>query len=317
MYHPQAIQHKVVKRARHIVASDMSYKTTCALNAATCSIGSELLSYGSSIGSRKCLMVTVRRLMMQCVGFLPLLQRVTSTLWVGPSRTRATILALSQLCPDHVGRIRGDPLFPLLNVLPPPPLSPPRVTPLPHVSTPPFLYNHSTACPSRLPINIIINCLSDVYTYNCDMGDRERHPMETTKGLIPEKGPTATQALTVATMFPFGGLLLTLAVLTLTGSVIGLVVLAPVFLLFSPVLVPAALLMALAVAGFLASGAFGLTGLSSLGYTLKQARGVVQRAPEQIDYGKRRMAEAARQMGQKTKDVGQAVQSRAEEAKRT
>lgn len=141
--------------------------------------------------------------------------------------------------------------------------------------------------------------------------------MEAAKDLIPEKGPTATQALTVAIMFPLGGLLLTLAGLTLTGSVIGLVVLAPVFLLFSPVLVPAALLMALAVAGFLASGAFGLTGLSSLGYTLKQARGVVQRAPEQIDYGKRRMAEAAGQMGQKTKDVGQAVQSRAEEAKRT
>ncbi|CAL9078566.1 unnamed protein product [Musa textilis] len=149
------------------------------------------------------------------------------------------------------------------------------------------------------------------------MGDRERHPMEAAKVLIPEKGPTATQALTVAIMFPLGGLLLTVAGLTLTGSVIGLVVLAPVFLLSSPVLVPAALLMALAVAGFLASGAFGLTGLSSLGYTLKQARGVVQRAPEQIDYGKRRMAEAAGQMGQKTKDVGQAVQSRAEEAKRT
>ncbi|URD90808.1 hypothetical protein MUK42_26661 [Musa troglodytarum] len=141
--------------------------------------------------------------------------------------------------------------------------------------------------------------------------------MEAAKVLIPEKGPTATQALTVAIMFPLGGLLLTVAGLTLTGSVIGLVVLAPVFLLFSPVLVPAALLMALAVAGFLASGAFGLTGLSSLGYTLKQAMGVVQRAPEQIDYGKRRMAEAAGQMGQKTKDVGQAVQSRAEEAKRT
>ncbi|CAL9042129.1 unnamed protein product [Musa banksii] len=149
------------------------------------------------------------------------------------------------------------------------------------------------------------------------MADRERHPMEAAKDLIPEKGPTATQALTVAIMFPLGGLLLTLAGLTLTGSVIGLVVLAPVFLLCSPVLVPAALLMALAVTGFLASGAFGLTGLSSLGYTLKQARGVVQRAPEQIDYGKRRMAEAAGQMGQKTKDVGQAVQSRAEEAKRT
>lgn len=146
------------------------------------------------------------------------------------------------------------------------------------------------------------------------MGDRdragERQPTESARGLLPDKGPTASQALTVATMFPLGGLLLTLAGLTLTGSVIGLAVLAPVFLLFSPVLVPAALLMALAVAGFLASGAFGLTGLSSLGYTVKQARGVVQRAPEQIDYAKRRMAEAAGQ-------VGQAVQSRAEEAKRT
>ncbi|RRT41767.1 hypothetical protein B296_00046788 [Ensete ventricosum] len=54
LYHPQAIQHKVIKRARHIVPSDVSYKTTCALNAATFSVGSELPSYGSSIGSRKC-----------------------------------------------------------------------------------------------------------------------------------------------------------------------------------------------------------------------------------------------------------------------
>lgn len=153
------------------------------------------------------------------------------------------------------------------------------------------------------------------------MGDRDRaverhHQMESTKGLIQDKAASGSQAVTVAAMFPLGGLLLTLAGLTLTGSVIGLVVLAPLFLLFSPVLVPAALLLALAVAGFLASGALGLTGLSSLGYTLRQVRAAIERAPEDIDYAKRRMAEAAGQVGQKTKEVGQAVQSRAEEMKR-
>ncbi|RWW72104.1 hypothetical protein BHE74_00020117 [Ensete ventricosum] len=36
------------------MASGVSYKAICALNAATCSIGSEHPSYASNIGSRKC-----------------------------------------------------------------------------------------------------------------------------------------------------------------------------------------------------------------------------------------------------------------------
>ncbi|RRT56190.1 hypothetical protein B296_00029842 [Ensete ventricosum] len=36
------------------MASDVPYKAICALNAATCSIGSEHPSYASNIGSRKC-----------------------------------------------------------------------------------------------------------------------------------------------------------------------------------------------------------------------------------------------------------------------
>ncbi|RWW52680.1 hypothetical protein BHE74_00040886 [Ensete ventricosum] len=53
LYHPRAITHKVVGKARHIMASDVSYKAICALNAATCSIGSEPPSYASSIESQK------------------------------------------------------------------------------------------------------------------------------------------------------------------------------------------------------------------------------------------------------------------------
>uniref|UniRef100_J3LRV2 Oleosin n=1 Tax=Oryza brachyantha TaxID=4533 RepID=J3LRV2_ORYBR len=81
---------------------------------------------------------------------------------------------------------------------------------------------------------------------------------EAVKGILPDKAPSASQALTVATLFPLGGLLLVLSGLALAASVVGLAVATPVFLLFSPVLVPAALLIGLAVAGFLTSGALGL-----------------------------------------------------------
>ncbi|RWW35694.1 hypothetical protein BHE74_00059339 [Ensete ventricosum] len=45
---------RVIEKARHIMASHMSYKAICAMNAATCSIGSEPPSYASNIGSQKC-----------------------------------------------------------------------------------------------------------------------------------------------------------------------------------------------------------------------------------------------------------------------
>lgn len=65
-------------------------------------------------------------------------------------------------------------------------------------------------------------------------------------------------------------------------------------------------------------GAFGLTGLSSLSWIVnyfKQGRTMT----EQLDYTKRRIqeraAEAAAQVGQKTKEAGQAIQSKAQEGK--
>ncbi|MBA0683427.1 hypothetical protein Goari_025087, partial [Gossypium aridum] len=79
-----------------------------------------------------------------------------------------------------------------------------------------------------------------------------------------QSGPSTTQVLTVLTLLPIGGTLLALAGLTLTGTVIGLCVATPLFVIFSPVLLPAAIAVFMAVAGFLSSGAFGLTGLSSL-----------------------------------------------------
>ena len=137
---------------------------------------------------------------------------------------------------------------------------------------------------------------------------------ETVKGILPEKAPSASQALTVATLFPLGGLLLVLSGLALAASVVGLAVATPVFLIFSPVRVPAALLIGLAVAGFLTSGALGLGGLSSLTFLANTARQAFQRTPDYVEQARRRMAEAAAHAGHKTAQAGHAIQGRADPA---
>lgn len=90
------------------------------------------------------------------------------------------------------------------------------------------------------------------------MADRGQHRTggitDSVKSILSDRGPTKTQALAVATLFPTGGILLSLSGLVLAASVVGFGLLAPIFLLFSPVLVPAALLMGFAVTGFLTSG---------------------------------------------------------------
>ncbi|KAK4735240.1 hypothetical protein R3W88_009501 [Solanum pinnatisectum] len=126
------------------------------------------------------------------------------------------------------------------------------------------------------------------------------HPTEAIKSLLPQKGPSKSQILAVVTLFPVGGALLCLAGLTLVGTVIGLAVATPVFLLFSPVLVPAALTIALAVTGFLTSGAFGITALSALSWMINYMRRMRGTAGEQMEHAKRRVQEAAGHMGQRT-----------------
>nr|AAX49391.1 OLE-3 [Coffea canephora] len=156
------------------------------------------------------------------------------------------------------------------------------------------------------------------------MADRDRSPPQQlqvhhqhlgygeggVKTLFPQTGPSAIQVLAVVTLLPVGGTLFGLAGLTLVGTLIGLALTTPLFVICSPVLVPAVVLFGLAVTGFLSSGAFGLMGLSSLSWVLNCFR---QKATEQMDDARRRMQEAAGQLGQKTKEVGERIQTKAQE----
>lgn len=126
-------------------------------------------------------------------------------------------------------------------------------------------------------------------------------------------GPSMSQVLAVLTLLPVGGTLLALAGLTLTGTVIGLTVATPVFIIFSPILVPATIAVAMAVAGFLFSGAFGLTGMSSLTYVFNRLRRATGTEQLDLDMAKRRVQDMTGYIGQKTKEVGQKIESKAHE----
>lgn len=114
-------------------------------------------------------------------------------------------------------------------------------------------------------------------------GDRKR---------ATSSGPSTTQIIVALSVLPIGGTLLFLSGLTFTGTVIGLALATPVFVIFSPVLVPAAIAIGLSMLGFLSSGAFGIVALAALSWLLNFFRSFG--VPEQV----KRVKQMAEQTGQ-------------------
>lgn len=129
-----------------------------------------------------------------------------------------------------------------------------------------------------------------------------------TQSRTGKPNPTTSQVLALATLVPFGASLLILAGLTLAATVIGLTITAPLFVIFSPILLPAALLIGLAVAGFVTSGAFGVTSLSSFAWLANYLRRT--RLLERL---KPPLQAAAETMAQRAGEVVESVESKAQE----
>ncbi|XP_061988563.1 oleosin H2-like [Rosa rugosa] len=139
------------------------------------------------------------------------------------------------------------------------------------------------------------------------------------KSLLPQHGPSASQVIAVITLVPLGGTLLLLAGLTLAGTFIGMALSTPLFVIFSPILVPAIATVGLAVAGILTSGAFGITGLSSFSWLANYLRRthLPQQAIRGVQETSGQLTQKARDLSQtvseKTQEAGQAVQGKAQE----
>ncbi|XP_057976473.1 oleosin G-like isoform X2 [Malania oleifera] len=121
---------------------------------------------------------------------------------------------------------------------------------------------------------------------------------------LHRSAPSSRQTVKFLTATTIGATLLLLSGLTLTGTVMTLIVATPAFVLFSPILVPAGIVVLVAAAGLLFSGGCGVTGMSWI-YDY-----VARKHPpgkEQLDY-------AGTTVAGKAREYGKYLQSKAREA---
>lgn len=117
--------------------------------------------------------------------------------------------------------------------------------------------------------------------------------------------------LTAATI---GITLLLLSGLILTGTVIGLIIATPLLVLFSPILVPAAIILSLAAGGFMFSGGCGVAAVAALSWIYNYVSGKYPAGSDTLDYARGMIADKARDVKERAKDYGNYAQGRAQEA---
>ncbi|EFH40361.1 hypothetical protein ARALYDRAFT_495191 [Arabidopsis lyrata subsp. lyrata] len=106
------------------------------------------------------------------------------------------------------------------------------------------------------------------------MADQTRTHLEMiSRDSTQESHPKERQMVKAATAVTAGGSLLVLSGLTLAGTVIALTVATPLLVIFSPVLVPAVITVALIITGFLASGGFGIAAITAFSWVYRHLTG--------------------------------------------
>ncbi|KAL2935891.1 Oleosin 5 [Bienertia sinuspersici] len=147
-----------------------------------------------------------------------------------------------------------------------------------------------------------------------DLQQKGQEAIQSFKDFLHEKAPSSSNVVAFATVLPLGLFLLGLSGLVLFGSLIGLAVTTPVFVLFSPVIVPAVLTIGLALVGFLSSGAVGITGLAAFSWIINFLRGYQRGGTGMgLDQASYWAQDKAEDMGQRVKEMGQGYTDRARE----
>ncbi|KAH7557332.1 hypothetical protein ACOSP7_026999 [Xanthoceras sorbifolium] len=117
--------------------------------------------------------------------------------------------------------------------------------------------------------------------------------------------PRSRQMVKAATAVTAGGSLLVLSGLTLAGTVIALTIATPLLVIFSPVLVPAVITVALLTLGFLASGSFGVAAITVLSWIYRYVTGKHPPGADQIDHARMKLSGKAREMKDRAEQYGQ------------
>lgn len=116
------------------------------------------------------------------------------------------------------------------------------------------------------------------------------------------------QLAKTTTAVTVGGSLMVLSGLTLAGTVIGLVLVTPLLLIFSPVLVPAAITLFLISAGLFTSGGLGAVATFVFYWMYSYVTGKHPIGADKIDRARETIAHAAKEMRDKAEQYGHQTQ---------
>ncbi|KAK1327046.1 hypothetical protein QJS10_CPA01g02795 [Acorus calamus] len=125
---------------------------------------------------------------------------------------------------------------------------------------------------------------------------QQPHPAPSSHETSTPRSHQVAKSVAAATA---GGSLLLLSGLTLAGTVIALTIATPLLVIFSPVLVPAAITVAMLIGGFLSSGGFGVAAVSVLSWIYSYLTGKHPVGSDQLEQARVRLASKARDMKQR------------------
>ncbi|OWM90324.1 oleosin 1-like [Punica granatum] len=135
-------------------------------------------------------------------------------------------------------------------------------------------------------------------------------PATTTVTLHRAPPQTSTRLLGLLALAISGGALLLLTGLTAAATLMGLIFFAPLILLSSPIWVPIAAVLLVAVFGLLSLCGFGIAGLAALSWLYRYFRGSHPPGSDQADYARRRIYDTARNMKDYAQDYGGYLRSK-------
>ncbi|KAL3649727.1 hypothetical protein CASFOL_006130 [Castilleja foliolosa] len=124
-----------------------------------------------------------------------------------------------------------------------------------------------------------------------------------------QKPQLSRQVAKTTTAVTLGGSLMVLSGLTLAATIIGIVLATPLLVIFSPVLVPAAITISLIFAGFVTSGGFGATASFVFYWMYRYATGKHPIGADQLDRAREKIAHAAYDVKEKAEHFGQGQQN--------
>ncbi|KAI3474072.1 hypothetical protein Pfo_028860 [Paulownia fortunei] len=131
---------------------------------------------------------------------------------------------------------------------------------------------------------------------------------------LREHAPNSIQLIGFATLTISSGILLLLTGLTLTATFLGLIFLAPLILISSPIWIPAGILFLIAATGFISFCGFAFATAAALSWLYRYFRGFHPSGSDRFDYSRTGVADTASHAKDYAREHGGYLHSKVKDA---